>query len=392
MMKPCDLKKISDEYMTPAFVFDEDQLSSRVKKIRDILGKDISLCYSIKANPFLIPALVNIVDHFEVCSPGELSICKDNGVPAGMIIYSGVNKGHEDICEALSYGCAILTAESKRHFELINEEAGRLGKKADVILRLTSGNQFGMSDEDIRDILGCGGENVNIIGIHYFAGTGRKKISSHQKELQMLTDMMNDLKKDHPDLSMLEYGPGLPYPYFADEDRSDTLSPLKELYPFLAEASSQFMLSIEMGRFVASECGYYMTRIADIKHSSDTDWCITDGGINHISYLGQMMGMKIPVIMHLKDREDEDGKNVSDYTVCGSLCTTNDVLVRGLGLSDPQIGDVLVFSGIGAYSVTEGLGLFLSRTLPRVIMWHDGKARLVRDFTESWKINTRNTD
>ena len=56
---------IKNEYSTPAFVFDEDELLSRAGSIRQILG-GISFCYSIKANPFLIPAADAAVDYFEV--------------------------------------------------------------------------------------------------------------------------------------------------------------------------------------------------------------------------------------------------------------------------------------------------------------------------------------
>jgi diaminopimelate decarboxylase len=48
---------------------------------------------------------------------------------------------------------------------------------------------------------------------------------------------------------------------------------------------------------------------------------------------------------------------------------------------------VLVFENIGAYSVTEAMGLFLSRTLPRIVMLKGGLPRLVRDRKESWMIN-----
>ena len=146
-------------------------------------------------------------------------------------------------------------------------------------------------------------------------------------------------------------------------------------------------LSVEMGRFIASSCGHYITSVCDVKHSADTDWCIVDGGINHLNYLGQIMGMKVPIIRHFRDGNIVDDSDGSVYSVCGSLCTSNDVLVRSLPLKDPAPGDILIFSNAGAYSVTESMGLFLSRTLPRVVMFRDGSPGLVRDYIETWKIN-----
>ena len=385
------LMQIADEYHTPAFVFDEDALLSRAGQIRKILG-GISFCYSIKANPFLIPALIPAVDYFEVCSPGELSICKKLSVPPEKIIYSGVNKETEDIEEAISYGVAILTAESVRHYELICGAALRLGKSADVLLRLSSKSQFGMSREDIETILEKKDAPVNIAGLHYFAGTGRKQSKKHKEEIGMLTEYVSGLREKYcSSFKMLEYGPGLPFPYFEDEDFSDTLMPLKMIADDLRAAGEKLTLSVEMGRFLASSCGYYLTSVRDVKKSYDNGWCITDGGINHVNYLGQMMGMKVPVVSVFRDGKNITGQVTDNYTVCGSLCTTNDILIRSFGMSDPKTGDILVFSNIGAYSVTEAPALFLSRTLPAVLAHKDGKIRLLRNRSESWKINIQDS-
>ena len=247
-----------------------------------------------------------------------------------------------------------------------------------------------MSADDLRHILSDPSENVNIIGLHYFAGTGRKQQKKRDEELCMLDDLIDSLRQETGlKLPFLEYGPGLPYPYFSDEDFSDTLSPLYELIPALEQVSNRSVLSVEMGRFIASSCGYYITTVCDVKRSFDTNWCIVDGGINHVNYLGQMMGMKTPVILHYRDGEVIDDSDGCNYCVCGSLCTTNDILVRSLSLYDLRPGDILIFSNIGAYSVTESMGLFLSRTLPRVVLYRDGDPRLVRDHLETWKINTQ---
>lgn len=392
MITKNDFLQIIDKYSTPSFVFDENELTERAGKIRAILG-DIYFCYSIKANPFLINALLPIVDYFEVCSPGELAICKTLNVPPEKIIYSGVHKERSDIEDAIRYGAAVITAESLRHYAIICETAEKLNTKPDVILRLTSKTQFGMSLEDIESILSKPSPFVNIKGLHYFAGTGRKQLKKHQDELSMLTETMAMLRKTYKtELPMLEYGPGLPFPYFTDEDFSDTLAPLKQLRDDLQKTAKKCALSVEMGRFLASSCGYYLTSVCDIKRSDDTNWCIVDGGINHVNYLGQMMGMKVPHIKHYRDGEYIEDKEGEAFTVCGSLCTTNDILIRSIPFKDLQIGDVLIFSNIGAYSVTEAMGLFLSRTLPRIIKYRDGKTELLRDHVETWPINSQSLD
>ena len=83
-----DLQTLASTFGTPIFVFDETQLENRVNAIKQIVGNNIHLCYSIKANPFLIPVMQTAIETLEVCSPGELEICATLGVvlPSFLII------------------------------------------------------------------------------------------------------------------------------------------------------------------------------------------------------------------------------------------------------------------------------------------------------------------
>lgn len=73
---------------------------------------------------------------------------------------------------------------------------------------------------------------------------------------------------------------------------------------------------------------------------------------------------------------DEDPK---EWMMVGSLCTFNDVVARNFPVKDLQIGDYFIFHNIGAYSVTEGGYLFLSRDLPNIYFADEKNGiRLVR--------------
>ena len=67
-MTDASLQKIAATYGTPTFVFDTDALQARVRAIQAIWGREIDLCYSIKANPFLLPAMMQVTARLEVCS------------------------------------------------------------------------------------------------------------------------------------------------------------------------------------------------------------------------------------------------------------------------------------------------------------------------------------
>ena len=61
----------------------------RVLNIKKILGKDINICYAMKANPFIIEEMKDYIDRYEVCSPGEYEICQRHSVKKDVIIVSG---------------------------------------------------------------------------------------------------------------------------------------------------------------------------------------------------------------------------------------------------------------------------------------------------------------
>lgn len=373
------LQDIAASFATPVFIFDADEFGRRAKNVKSAIG-GASLCYSIKANPFLLACLPEEIDRVEVCSPGELAICRRVGVDPSTVVYSGVNKGSEDIAEAIEYGAELLTAESLRQLGLINAAALAAGKRVRVALRLTSGNQFGMDSENLKRAVAEKGsyEGVDIVAIHYYSGTQKKKLAVVEKELAELEELADTLEERFGLSGIsLEYGPGLPADYFGDDPEGRDMAVLAEAGAMIASVAARRSVTVEFGRFLASPCGTYLTAAADIKNNNGENFVICDGGINHLKYYGQTMAMQTPPITLLGDT----GERTEDYTLCGSLCTTADILVRKVTLPALSVGDVLAFGRCGAYSVTEGIGLFLSRQLPRIVLHSErGGNRLLRDF------------
>lgn len=377
---------------TPYYVFDTDEFAKRAAMIRAALdckgGRRIPLCFSIKANPFLLHRLPEGLDHVEVCSPGELEICIALGVQPESIIYSGVMKEKCDIERAVSYEAGILTCESIRHATLISQvmfegmpegahEAEFTEKKAQVILRLTSGNQFGMSLEDIEYIISHPDEfkGITVIGIHYYSGT-QKSLRKINKDLEKIKSALTGLKEKYGfEPQLVEYGPGLCVEYFEEDWQEREKQALDEAAEVLREFAEEYPLGIEMGRFLAASCGKYYTQVKDLKSTGDANYAILDGGIHHLNYFGQRMAMQVPPIRvyggEVSENDEKPGVELTqlpdtDYTLCGSLCTVADVLVREVKLKKLELGDVLEFGHCGAYSVTEAPALFLSRQLPAI--------------------------
>lgn len=366
---------------TPSFVFDIDALIERVNGIKSLLAHGEKLCYAIKANPFLVNDLKDVVDCFEICSTGEFRIAMRAGIPPEKVVLSGVYKEEGDIREIVGI-CkdkATYTVESPSQFHLLEKVANEYGLTLDVILRLSSGNQFGMDENTILGLFSTEQNTLKIKGIQYYSGT-QKKREKILKEIESIVDFANKLEASGNPIERIEYGPGLRVAYFEGDEEVDEKAAIEEVSNAFAKSDNKREIVYEAGRFIAAYCGKYYTSIVDIKNTNGTQFCIVDGGINHLNYYGQTMAMKKPHIRQFSSdfAEKKDGEK-QPCTICGSLCTVSDVLVKALPLEDVKSGDILEFARTGAYTVSEGIYLFLSRDMPRIYKKKDGKITLVRD-------------
>lgn len=387
------------EYGTPLYVFDLDDFTERVNEIRTYLGENIEICYAMKANPFLTGTAASCVDRLEVCSPGEFAICERTQVPMEQIVLSGVYKEEQEIRRVLETygGKGIYTAESVQQFELLDCLSKELGfgqekEKLQVLLRLSSGNQFGMDEDTIKEFVRNREKfyGLRMIGIQYYSGTQKKREKTVEKEIAHLDEFLLQLKEEFSfEAQVLEYGPGFYVSYFQKEEDVDVKTAMTGFAEKLRTMKYQGKITLEIGRYLAAFCGSYITKIVDLKKTQDQPYAIVDGGIHHLNYFGQTMAMKIPYYEQWKEEECKNlEEETTSVTICGSLCTVSDVLVKNLPLVQPEIGDILVFQRTGAYSVTEAIHLFLSRDFPKIVFQSkkDG-VRLVRDTIESNRFN-----
>ena len=225
--------------------------------------------------------------------------------------------------------------------------------------------------------------NITFVGIQMYSEPKTRK-RKFEKELHKMETFMTHLEKRYGlDLPILEFGPGLAVSYF-EEKAEDSLQDLADV---LDELNSQRHISLEIGRYMVASCGDYVSKVVDIKQNLEKNYAILDGGIHHVNYFGQFLGMKHPLISHYPV-SDED-KDESLWEICGALCTVSDVLVKDLPMKNLEIGDALVFRNVGAYSITESIFLFLSRDMPQVIFYSEKDGvKLVRETIETDRINS----
>lgn len=385
-------KKLINEVSTPFYVFDIDVLRERIDYLKSMMPENVHLCYAMKANQFVVKEIDEIIEKYEICSYGEWNIAKKMGVSDSKMVISGVYKDEismEDILNNYKNG-EVFTIESLNQIELLNKLTKEKKKVINIILRLTSGNQFGMCEEEIIEILENRAkyEYLNIMGIQYFSGTQKKLSKRIIKELEYVDEFVLNLKNNLGFVvEELEFGPGFPVVYFETEQDFDEQTYLMEIADKIKNMKYQGHITMELGRSIVASCGSYYTKVVDKKTNKEGNFAVLDGGMNHLVYYGQMMAMKKPMLDILPKRED---KILENWNLVGSLCTINDLIVKQLPVSNLEIGDIFVFKNTGAYSMTEGISLFLSRDLPKVVFVQGGEMKIVRENINTYKFNMPN--
>lgn len=385
------IKDAAEKFGTPMYIYDTDAFAARLSLIKKRLGR-ATLTFSMKANPFLTSVAADHVERIEVCSFGEFEIVRDLKIPPEKLLISGVLKKRCDLHEIVDH-CrdkALYTAESPAQIRFLQTEGEEYGLDLHVLLRLSSGNQFGMDRDTISDVIRERSKYKNLYfeGLHFFSGTQKKNLKKTAREIKELDDLVSELSSYGYETSMIEYGTGFDVPVFTDQDEGPTEADSMEEFRALIDGMKyRGHFTVEMGRALAFSCGSYITSVMDLKKTGKINYCITDGGIHQIHYDGQFKGMYQPIMDVIRrGRAGADG--VEDYTVCGSLCTVNDILAANFKTKPLTTGDILVFRNVGAYSLNEGMSTFLSHEMPAIVMYSEADGtKLARSMRESYRLN-----
>ncbi len=238
----------------------------------------------MKANPFLLSALNGVVERFEICSPGELVLCQQAGLSPDQYVLSGVYKEPAAMGELVAQGeIGCYTVESMTQFSVLYGAALAARKPISLLLRLTSGNQFGMDQEEIRWILDHYGEDpcLDIRGIQYFSGTQKHSLKRLARELALVDQFLASLTPVHP-CGSWSLAPGSRWPT-SPEDEMDEETFLTEFADLLRGLTFRGKITLELGRSIAAGCGTYLTRVVDVKENRGksmplwtaacTSWC-----------------------------------------------------------------------------------------------------------------------
>src|SRR4030043_737753 len=134
------IQHIAEKVGTPFYLYSYQTLIRHFTVFNEAFkGIPHLICYSAKTNSnlALLRIFVNLGGGVDVVSGGELYRAIKGEADPQKIVYSGVGKREDEIEYALETGILMFNVESFQELQVMNDEAGRNGKKAPIAIRVT---------------------------------------------------------------------------------------------------------------------------------------------------------------------------------------------------------------------------------------------------------------
>jgi diaminopimelate decarboxylase len=126
--------------------------------------------------------------------------------------------------------------------------------------------------------------------------------------------------------------------------------------------------SIELGRWLVSESGVYLTRVLDRTESCGQTFLTTDGGGHHLIGATGSLGERGITNFPIAVANRFGAPSEEEVTVTGCLCTPFDVLGDDVALPRAEEGDLIAVFCAGAYGLSASPQAWESRPLAREML------------------------
>jgi diaminopimelate decarboxylase len=395
----CDSVALAEEFGTPLYIYDENDLRSRCNEFKTEFRKrypDTIVCYSAKA--FTSKAMLQLVKEegldLDVVSGGELGFARAADFPVKKVHFPGNNKSAEELEMAIQYGIGHIVVDNPHELDILRKIAGK--RKVTILLRLSPGvdphthqynttgtadSKFGFPkstwDEAVKTALAS--PNLNVDGLHFHIGSGIFETEPYLKSIDVVLDYAAVIKQKHNfEIRALSIGGGFGVQYtleavpppistWAEVIANKITSKCRELKLSLPK------LIIEPGRAIVARAGVALYRVGVIKEIPGirTYICV-DGGMGD-NIRQPMYGALQEALVANTVSARETGK----VTIAGKYCEQGDILIKDISMPALKAGDILAIAGSGAYCIPMSSN-YNAAFRPAIVFVRDGKARLIR--------------
>lgn len=232
--------ELAREHGTPLFVYSESRIRHNIERLRksaSVIECPLKLCYAAKAMSTMgiLRAVKDAGCDIEVNSGGELWKALKVGFTGEQINFNGNSKEIWELELAIENDIYAIQVDSIYELSLIEETAKRLGKRANVSLRLVpeietgthSGLQtalltskFGMMPDEAFETFRTykDSPHLDLCGIHLHIGSQNPEAHAYSDAFQMLFESMRRIYNETgTKLKHINLGGGFPVNYLRGE-------------------------------------------------------------------------------------------------------------------------------------------------------------------------------
>jgi len=382
------LVEIAERFGTPSYVYSRAALELSYREFdRACSGRDVLICYSVKANSNLavLNLLARLGSGFDIVSGGELARVLAAGGSAAKTVFSGVGKSEAEMRRALEAGVLCFNVESEGELARLAAVAHGMGKIAPVSLRINPDvdpkthpyvatglreSKFGIPYDVALPLYlkAVTLPGLRVIGIDVHIGSQITDVEPFVAALEKALEFVDVLDATGVHLEHLDLGGGLGIRY-RDEAPPSVKDYLGRLFECLGKREMRILF--EPGRSLVGNTGLLLTRIEYLKHGGAKSFVVTDAAMNDL--LRPALYDAWHEVLPVTRRNGPTQR----YDIVGPVCESADFLARARTLT-VAAGDLLAIMSAGAYGMTMSSN-YNSRPRPAEVMVDGKTAHLVRD-------------
>ena len=384
------LQDLAAQFGTPLFVYSKNSMLAALAAYqRGFAGRNIQICYAMKANPALgvIQVFAKAGCGFDIVSGGELERVLAAGAVPAKIIFSGVGKTRTEMRRALDVGIGCFNVESEPELDVLNEVALSIGKRAPVSIRVNpnvdpkthpyistglKGNKFGIAHERVLHTYqrAASLDGLHVVGIDCHIGSQITLEGPYLDAVDRMLDLVETVEAAGIAIQHIDFGGGLGINYDGTEPpKADDLW-AKLLAKLDLRGFGHRALMIEPGRSLVGNAGVCVTEALYLKPGEQKNFLIIDAAMNDLPR--PALYQAFHDIVPLKPRPDAP----VNWEVVGPVCESGDWIGHDRQLA-VHSGDLLAVMSAGAYCMSMASN-YNSRGRAAEVLVDGDKAHIIR--------------
>ncbi|MCG8617131.1 MAG: diaminopimelate decarboxylase [Desulfobacterales bacterium] len=381
------LTAIADQYGTPTYVYDLDQVRAQYKKFTSAFDwPRLKVCYAMKANynRDMLTTLRDMGSGIDAVSPGDIAMAQACGFDIKDVIYTANNITDAEMHEIAATGVLMNIGSLSRLERYAKAYPGTrvcLRINPDVVDgahdKIKTGGdltKFGILMEDVDKVTAIvKAAGLKVVGLHEHTGSGLQKADSVLRAMERIMEIAT--RDNFPDLEFLDFGGGFKVDYMPEEAPIDIEKMGREITDlfktFCNAYGRELGLWFEPGKYLTARAGSLLVRVNTIKQNRSRTICGTDSGFP------QLIRPMFYDAWHRIDNISNPGGTPGIYDICGNICETGDLFAAERGMPEIREGDLLAIRDAGAYCYAMG-GTYNLRPMPAEVVVENNTFRLSR--------------